>query len=176
MARTGAESASPTRFKTACSQYSETVLQNVRTPCCPFLQRRRNMIIGLGIDVTEISRIRKTLSRCGERFLARILTPEEVAIMPSANFQTGNISAAAIAYVAGRFAAKEALSKALGTGFSQGVQFTDFAILSLPSGAPYASLQGAALRILEEKGGGLVHISLSHGKETVAAVAILEKI
>lgn len=135
------------------------------------------MIIGLGIDVVEISRIRKALSRCGQRFLSRILTPEEITAMPSPEVRSSeDFSAAEIAYVAGRFAAKEALSKALGTGFSQGVTFTDFMILPLPSGAPSASLRGTASRLLEERGGALVHISLSHGRETVAAVAVFEKI
>lgn len=135
------------------------------------------MIIGLGIDIVEISRIRKALSRSGNRFLSRVLNPEEKAAMPSLETRQGkDFSAAEIAYVAGRFAAKEALSKALGTGFSQGVLFTDFMVLPLPSGAPSALLKGAALRILEEKGGAVVHVSLSHGRETVAAVAVLEKL
>ena len=135
------------------------------------------MIIGLGIDIAEISRIRNTLSRCGNRFLSRLLNPEEIQAMPSAaSCMEKEFSPAQIAYVAGRFAAKEALSKALGTGFSQGVRFTDFTVLPLPSGAPSASLKGAALRIFEEKGGNVLHLSLSHGQETVAAVAILEKI
>ena len=123
------------------------------------------MILGLGLDVTEISRIRDLLARFGDRFTQRILTRAEAAGMPKGD---------AAPYVAARFAAKEAAVKALGTGFAQGVTQLSIEVLSLPSGAPMLKLHGKALEIASAMGVQRIHVSLTHGRDTAAATVILE--
>ncbi|MCV2403837.1 holo-ACP synthase [Marinomonas sp. C2222] len=89
------------------------------------------MIIGIGTDLVDITRIADSIERVGERFIQRILTPEEIA-------RWSNISnkEQANAYVAKRFAAKEAAVKALGTGIGSGVSFQHFSVSNLASGQP----------------------------------------
>ena len=123
------------------------------------------MILGLGLDVTEVSRIRDLLERFGERFTQRILTRAEAAGMPKGD---------AAPYVAARFAAKEAAVKALGTGFAQGVTQLSIEVLSLPSGAPMLKLHGKALEIASAMGVQRIHVSLTHGRDTAAATVIFE--
>ncbi|WP_298066394.1 holo-[acyl-carrier-protein] synthase [uncultured Mailhella sp.] len=124
------------------------------------------MIVGIGFDLTSLARVRSALERFGERFLHRILTPEELAALPSLE--------AAVTYTAGRFAAKEAAVKALGTGFSQGVFFQDVEILSLPSGRPELNFHGAALDAARKLGAVRWHVSISHERDHAGAVVILE--
>lgn len=123
------------------------------------------MILGLGLDVAEIGRIRESLARYDARFTARVLTDAEASAMPEAN---------AAQYVAARFAAKEACAKALGTGFAQGVTMHMIEVRSLPSGAPTLRLSGRALELAEAMGATRLHLSLTHGRDTAAAVVILE--
>lgn len=123
------------------------------------------MILGLGLDVAEIGRIRESLTRFGARFTARVLTEAETASMPEAG---------AAQYVAARFAAKEACAKALGTGFAQGVTMHMIEVRSLPSGAPALRLSGRAQALAESMGATRLHLSLTHGRDTAAAVVILE--
>jgi len=99
------------------------------------------MIIGVGTDLMDIRRIERTLDRFGARFLARIFTDHERA-------RSERRPHPAAAY-AQRYAAKEACSKALGTGFRQGVFWRDMAVDNLPSGKPYLTLTSGALRHLE---------------------------
>jgi len=96
------------------------------------------MIIGIGSDVLDIRRIEKTIARHGERFLERIFTPAERA---KAERRAARIRAATYAK---RFAAKEAASKALGTGFRAGVFWKDLGVVNLPSGQPTLCLTGGA--------------------------------
>lgn len=96
------------------------------------------MIIGIGSDVLDIRRIEKTIERHGERFLDRIFTPLERA---KAEKRTERIRAATYAK---RFAAKEAASKALGTGFRAGVFWKDLGVVNLPSGQPTLRMTGGA--------------------------------
>jgi len=96
------------------------------------------MIIGIGSDVLDIRRIEKTIARHGERFLERIFTPAERA---KAERRAERIRAATYAK---RFAAKEAASKALGTGFRAGVFWRDLGVVNLPSGQPTLRLTGGA--------------------------------
>lgn len=101
------------------------------------------MIIGIGSDLCRIDRIEKTLARFGERFEARIFTDIERARAnrrPKLKADT----------YAKRFAAKEACSKALGTGFRQGVAWRDMGVINLPSGRPTLQLTGAALHRLQQ--------------------------
>ncbi|XSG82554.1 MAG: holo-ACP synthase [Methyloligella sp. ZOD6] len=99
------------------------------------------MIIGLGNDIIDIRRVEKTIERFGERFLDRIFTDIER--------QKSDARAARAASYAKRFAAKEACSKALGTGFREGVFWKDMGVVNLVSGRPTMELTGGALRALE---------------------------
>jgi holo-[acyl-carrier protein] synthase len=96
------------------------------------------MIIGIGSDVLDIRRLERTIDRHGDRFLERIFTPTERA---KAERRTERIRAATYAK---RFAAKEAASKALGTGFRAGVFWRDLGVVNLPSGQPTLRLTGGA--------------------------------
>jgi holo-[acyl-carrier protein] synthase len=100
------------------------------------------MILGLGSDLVDIRRIEKVLARHGDRFIQRIFTPIEVA--------KAERRATRIDTYAKRFAAKEACSKALGTGFRNGVFFRDMGVVNLPSGRPTMKLTGGALTRLNE--------------------------
>jgi holo-[acyl-carrier protein] synthase len=96
------------------------------------------MILGIGNDLCDIRRIEAVLARHGERFLERVFTPTERA---RAERRTEKLRAGTYAK---RFAAKEAASKALGTGFSQGVFLRDLAVVNLPTGQPTLRLSGGA--------------------------------
>ena len=98
--------------------------------------------MGLGSDLVDIRRIEKVLARHGDRFIQRIFTPVEVA--------KAERRATRIDTYAKRFAAKEACSKALGTGFRNGVFFRDMGVVNLPSGRPTMKLTGGALKRLNE--------------------------
>jgi holo-[acyl-carrier protein] synthase len=100
------------------------------------------MILGLGSDLIDIRRIERVIERFGNRFLDRIFTDTER--------QKCDRRANRAASYARRFAAKEACSKALGTGFRCGVFWRDLGVVSLPSGQPWMQLTGGALRRLEE--------------------------
>jgi holo-[acyl-carrier protein] synthase len=100
------------------------------------------MILGLGSDICDIRRIEKSIERYGDRFLERIFTETERA---KAMRRTEKIQAATFAK---RFAAKEAASKALGTGFRKGVFFSDLGVVNLPSGQPTLKMTGGASRRL----------------------------
>jgi holo-[acyl-carrier protein] synthase len=123
------------------------------------------MILGIGLDIAEVDRIRESLLRFGERFVDRVLTPDEAAGMPRAD---------AAPYVAARFAAKEAAAKALGTGFADGITQKNIEVVSLPSGAPTLRLTGKALARAELLGVARTHLSLTHGRDVAAATVILE--
>lgn len=125
------------------------------------------MIVGLGIDIVELERIHKALQRFGDRFSRRILTRHELDTMPGAE-------QARVSFVAARFAAKEAGVKALGTGMSGGITWHDLEVRPLPSGKPEIHLHGAARSAADILGARTAHISLTHGRDTAAAVVILE--
>ena len=100
------------------------------------------MILGLGNDLIDIRRIEKTLERHGDRFTHRLFTEIER--------EKSDKRAQRAASYAKRFAAKEACSKALGTGISRGVYWRDMGVVNLPSGRPTIALTGGAARILQE--------------------------
>ena len=100
------------------------------------------MIIGLGSDLIDIRRIERTIKRFGERFLNRIFTDVERAKSEGRKER--------VASYAKRFAAKEACSKALGTGFRRGVYWRDMGVVNLASGRPTMRLTGGAARRLQE--------------------------
>ena len=124
------------------------------------------MILGSGIDIVAIPRIKRLYERHGDRFLRRLLTPvEQAAVSQMAN---------PLPRLAGRFAAKEAVMKALRTGWGAGVNFTQIEVVNDSTGAPTVRLTGAALARCEAMGGRHWHISISHEQEMAVAQAILE--
>ena len=100
------------------------------------------MIIGIGNDLIDIRRIEKTINRFGDRFKNRIFTDLEIAKAEKRRLS--------VATYAKRYAAKEACSKALGTGFRRGVYWKDMGVINLPSGKPTLKLTGGALERLNE--------------------------
>lgn len=126
------------------------------------------MIVGLGMDLASLKRVGHSLERFGERFATRLLTAAELDRIPAA---TGP----RVAYVASRFAAKEAAVKALGTGFTLGIGLHDIEVLSLPSGKPELHLHGEAARRAALLGVNTIHLSLTHEREVAGAVVILER-
>jgi holo-[acyl-carrier protein] synthase len=124
------------------------------------------MILGTGVDLSEVSRIRDAMTRYGQRFTARIYTPEEIAYVES--------KANRFERYAARFAAKEAGMKALGTGWKRGVRWQDFEVANLPSGRPTLKLHGQAARIAAELGVKAISLSITHTAELGMAQVILE--
>lgn len=121
------------------------------------------MIIGIGIDIIEISRIRKAVDK--PAFVRRVFTPAETAYCESRGAQ------AAASYAA-RFAGKEAVLKAFGTGLRDGT-LQDISITPDELGCPHVTLQGVFKELAEEKGVTKIHISLTHAQEYAAAQVIL---
>jgi holo-[acyl-carrier protein] synthase len=121
------------------------------------------VIRGLGIDVVEIDRVRRILSRHGEAFLDRILAPNEE--------RTRALGAEGPAHVAGVFAAKEAVMKALGTGMV-GAAFREIAVVRAPSGQPGVALSGRALAASLRLGVEAWYLSITHARSVAAAVAL----
>jgi len=124
------------------------------------------MILGVGIDIIEVGRIESSLEKFGDRFLKRVLHPDEIAYCQSHKRPAP--------FVAARFAAKEAISKAFGTGIGAQLGWHDIEVGRKPSGEPFVILHGGGGKLLQERGGGAVLISLSHTQEHATAVAILE--
>ncbi len=124
------------------------------------------MNLGIGIDIIEVARIRASCDRFGDRFLKRVLRPDEIAYCRSHRNPTP--------FIAARFAAKEAVSKAFGTGIGSRLGWQDIEVKRLESGQPFVVLHDAGKILLEQRGGRLVHLSLSHTEHYAAAVAILE--
>lgn len=98
------------------------------------------MILGIGNDIIDINRIEQSIARFGDRFLNRVFTPQELAKMNS----RADVRHMKAATLAKRFAAKEACSKALGTGLNHGVFWRDMGVVNLPSGKPTLKLTGGA--------------------------------
>jgi holo-[acyl-carrier protein] synthase len=116
----------------------------------------------VGVDVVAMTRIEQAVERFGERFLKRIYTPGELAYALADAHKWEHLAA--------RFAAKEAASKALGTGMA-GVGWKDFEVERLPSGKPTLRLNGRAAQIAEEQGLTQWSVSLAHDAEAKVAVA-----
>ncbi|HKO88667.1 MAG TPA: holo-ACP synthase [Burkholderiales bacterium] len=124
------------------------------------------MILGIGIDLIEIPRIEQALARHGERFAQRILSRSEYA-----RFQT---HAKPAAYLAKRFAAKEAFSKALGTGIRTPVTWRNIGVMNHSSGRPHFEFEPALKTMLESRGVLRAHVSLTDEREMAAAYVVLE--
>jgi holo-[acyl-carrier protein] synthase len=119
--------------------------------------------IAHGVDIVEVSRIREMIAAHPRRFVARVFTEHESA--RSAGRRRAE-------HLAARFAAKEAVMKALGTGLSDGIAWTDIEVVSLPTGAPSVRLHGRAAEIASDRGIDDWLISLSH-IETVALASVI---
>jgi holo-[acyl-carrier protein] synthase len=132
------------------------------------------MILGAGIDLVEVGRIERLLMRRGRSFLARVLSPEELALFTPVAPEDSPAFSLFVQRLAGRFAAKEAFLKALGTGLSQGVRWRDIAVLPQPDGAPVLRLCGKAAQVASSRRVAAMHVSISHCKPAAAAVVILE--
>lgn len=124
------------------------------------------MILGTGIDIIEVARIEASHEKFGERFLNRILRPGEI------EYCLGHKRPGP--FLAARFAAKEAISKAFGTGIGSQLAWQDMEVGRKPSGQPFVILHGAGLQLLETRRGRIVHLSLSHTTTYAAAMAVLE--
>ena len=124
------------------------------------------MILAIGIDIVDVSRIEQAVERHGERFLGRIYTPAEVAYCDGRG--------ARFVHLAGRFAAKEAAMKALGTGWAEGVAWREVEILPSAGGPPQLSLHGVARARFEALGASRAHLSISHTGALAVAQVIFE--
>ena len=122
-------------------------------------------IVGIGLDLVKIARIQALAERWQDRFLHRIYTEAECRACLQ--------RASPYASLAGRFAAKEAILKALGTGLSEGLSWRDIQILNDARGRPVVSLQGKADVLVRSAGVTHIHVSLSHDSDYAVAQAIL---
>jgi holo-[acyl-carrier protein] synthase len=125
------------------------------------------LIVGTGVDLAEVSRIRASIERFGDRFRDRIFTPLEIAYVEK--------KANKYERYAGRFAAKEAGMKAIGTGWKRGVTWHDFEVVNLPSGRPTLKLSGVAAAVASQLGVTAIQLSITHTSELGMAHVILEK-
>lgn len=122
------------------------------------------MIYGIGVDIVEIRRIKRIMEG-NLPFLNRVFSSEEIDYIKSRNLRPE--------FAAGRFAAKEAVVKAMGTGFS-GFDIRDIVIERMPSGKPEVTLRNKAKEIAEGFGKYKFHLSISHGEDNAIAYAIME--
>ena len=124
------------------------------------------MIVGTGVDLAEVPRIRRSIERFGTRFVHRVFTPAEIAYVER--------KASRFERYAARFAAKEAGMKAIGTGWRHGVRWRDFEVVNLPSGRPTLRLAGVAAQVAEKLGVRRISLSITHTAELGMAHVILE--
>lgn len=122
------------------------------------------MIAGIGTDIVEICRIEKALER-NEKFMQKVFSSHEQEYLKSRKMRPE--------YVAGRFAAKEAVSKAMGTGFV-GFGFKDVEIVRAASGKPEVVLKEKADKVARGFGEYKIHLSITHGRDCAVAFAVLE--
>jgi len=125
------------------------------------------VILGTGIDIVETKRIREILEEFGERFLNRIFHDAEAAYARTMK--------KADLHLAARFAAKEAISKAFGTGIGEHLGWKDMEIRRRDSGEPYVVMHGKGLELMKSRGVTAIHVSLSHTDGYAAASAVLER-
>jgi holo-[acyl-carrier protein] synthase len=122
------------------------------------------VIVGLGTDIVETVRIGQMIERHGELFLQRVFTEQEIRYCQRRK--------EAIQHYAGRWAAKEAVMKTLGTGFTKGVGFQDIEVSNRKSGAPVIKLRGTAQEVAKRLGIDDVLVSISHCRAYATATAI----
>ena len=126
------------------------------------------MIVGIGIDLVEVDRIDTAWKRFGDRFLQRILLPDEISYCLS--------HAKPAPFLAARFACKEAVSKAFGTGIGALLGWHDIEVKHKPSGQPFILLHGKGLVLLTNVKANTIHLSISHTATNAGAVAVVEQV
>lgn len=122
-------------------------------------------VVGVGVDVVELDRIARAWERHGSRFLERLFCPEEIGYCMSKTRR------ARVACLAARFAAKEAVMKALGTG-RRGVGFSEIGVVRGHGGRPGVALAGRAARVAQSLGIDEICLSITHGRDVAVAVAL----
>jgi holo-[acyl-carrier protein] synthase len=123
-------------------------------------------VLGIGVDLVECARIQHSLARFGQKFLHRVFTEGEIEYSMSMKFPARHLAA--------RFAAKEAVSKAFGTGIGKAMGWRDIDIRKKPSGEPYLVFDGPAKELAKQRGVTSVLITLSHTEHDAVAVVVLE--
>ena len=124
------------------------------------------MIVGLGVDITEVDRMEAAIARRGRALLQRLFTPSEISYCERHRNCAERF--------AGRFAAKEAAMKALGTGWARGVRWVDIEVVREPSGKPTLKLAGASRAIAESLGVKNIALTITHDGNTALAQVIFE--
>ncbi len=127
------------------------------------------MAVLCGVDIVEIERIKHSFESCGNSFRDRIFTENEIEYCE-------NKKQMRFASYAARFAAKEAISKAFGTGIGEGVKWRDMEVFNDPQGKPYVVLHDRAKEIYEGMGARGISLSLSHSRDYAVAYAVIEVI
>jgi len=123
-------------------------------------------VLGIGVDLVECARIEHSLERFGDRFLKRVFTTGEIEYSKSMKYPARHLAA--------RFAAKEAISKAFGTGIGKAMSWRDINVQKKPSGEPFLALTGGAEELAKQRGVKNVLITLSHTDHHAMAVIVLE--
>ncbi len=124
------------------------------------------MIIGIGIDIIDIPRVKKIAEEFGEDFVSKIFADNEIAYCKAKKTPEINLAA--------RFAAKEAFLKALGTGLRGGIDWKDIQIVNDDLGNPFICLEGNAKKLAAKRGIVTTHLSISHTSEYATAMVVLE--
>jgi len=131
-----------------------------------WLCREREMIVGLGVDIAEVDRVRGAIERQGERFLKRLYTAKERTYCEKFKNKYERY--------AGRFAVKEATMKALGTGWSRGVRWVDIEVVREMSGKPTLELKGEARKIADKLGVKHIAVTITHTASQAMAMVVFE--
>jgi holo-[acyl-carrier protein] synthase len=121
-------------------------------------------IIGIGTDITECLRIARMIERHGELFIGRVYTPEEIRYCQSRKQATQHFT--------GRWSAKEAILKAIGTGWRRGISWRDMEIRNEPGGKPIVAVRGGVKDVVEKLGIAEIQVSISHCRSHATAIAI----
>jgi holo-[acyl-carrier protein] synthase len=125
------------------------------------------MIAGIGIDLVKIKRIQEAVKRWDQRFLSRIFTPLEQ------QYCYGHLDPAL--HLSGRFAVKEAVFKAMGTGWRRGVRWTEIEVTNNPQGKPMVTVTGRVKQLMADLGVSEIHVSISHDTDYAIGQVVLVK-
>ncbi len=128
------------------------------------------MIYGVGTDVCDVRRVQATLARRGDRFAEKVLGPDELAVFHA---RRAKVESRGLAYLATRFSAKEAFSKAIGLGLHMPMTWRACEILNERSGKPYLRLHGALAAWFDQRG-LVAHVSVTDETDYVAAFVVVE--
>jgi holo-[acyl-carrier protein] synthase len=123
-------------------------------------------VLGIGVDLVECARIERSLERFGEKFLHRVFTDGEIAYSMSMKFPARHLAA--------RFAAKEAVSKAFGTGIGKAMGWRNIDVQKKPSGEPFLVFSGPAQELATQRGVTVALVTLSHTEHHAIACIVLD--